>query len=397
MDPLTLPSYLFGLSVASPALESLGAENLLRDAGKPGWLVVSLDLGSLTANLDFSALALAGFSVIVELNPPSGDFPVESHSDLFAQECASVVESARGANLWLIGHETNRAHVPPAHYAATFAKCRLAIKSLPAHHDDWVMPAPPAVDDASGDWIKYFQDILFQCTQLDARPDALALHLSTRGHAASLIESDDKSETFPNRHLQFRAYRDFLGAVPPALRHLPVLITAAAPVEWHNENTGWINRACAEINAWNVVTNHQPIQALCIVPGKQVWIIFIDVHILDDCGNILDAASLGAIAALLSTRVPASKFGLGEDYMLPVNDIPVATTAIEFSDVLMFDPGVDEESIANTRLTVITTAKGEICGMQKSGKGLLKPEQIYRIVDIACEKAKEIREKFLEV
>lgn len=138
------------------------------------------------------------------------------------------------------------------------------------------------------------------------------------------------------------------------------------------------------------------LDALCIVPGKQVWIIFIDVHILDDCGNILDAASLGAIAALLTTRVPASKFGLGEDFVLPVKDIPVATTAIEFGDVLMFDPSVDEEEIANTKLTVITAADGSICGMQKSGTGALKPEQIYRIVDIACEKAREIREKFLE-
>lgn len=139
------------------------------------------------------------------------------------------------------------------------------------------------------------------------------------------------------------------------------------------------------------------LEALCIVPGKQVWIIFIDVHILDDVGNILDASSLGAIAALLTTKVPANKFGLGADYALPVKDIPIATTAIEFGDVLMFDPDVDEESIANTRLTVITTADGSICGMQKSGTGILKPEQAYRIVDIACEKAKEIREKFLEV
>ncbi|HNX09570.1 MAG TPA: exosome complex protein Rrp42 [Methanothrix sp.] len=138
------------------------------------------------------------------------------------------------------------------------------------------------------------------------------------------------------------------------------------------------------------------LEALCIVPGKQVWIIFIDVHILDDCGNILDAASLGAIAALLSTKVPASKFGLGEDYILPIRDIPIATTAIEFDDVLMFDPGVDEEAIANTKLTMITTADGCVCGAQKSGTGMLKPEQIYRIIDIACEKAKEIREKFLE-
>jgi len=138
------------------------------------------------------------------------------------------------------------------------------------------------------------------------------------------------------------------------------------------------------------------LEALCIVPGKQVWIIFIDVHILDDCGNILDAASLGAIAALLSTKVPASRFGLGEDYILPIRDIPVATTAIEFNDVLMFDPGVDEEAIANTRLTIISTVNGNICGSQKSGTGMLKPEQVYRIIDIACEKAKEIREKFLE-
>jgi exosome complex component RRP42 len=138
------------------------------------------------------------------------------------------------------------------------------------------------------------------------------------------------------------------------------------------------------------------LEALCITPGKQVWIIFIDVHILDDCGNILDASSIGAIAALLTTKVPASKFGLGEDYALPIRDIPIAISAVEFSDSIMFDPSSDEEAIANTKLTVITTADGSICGMQKSGTGLLKQEQIYRIVDIACEKAKEIREKFLE-
>jgi len=138
------------------------------------------------------------------------------------------------------------------------------------------------------------------------------------------------------------------------------------------------------------------LEALCIVPGKQVWIIFIDVHVLDDCGNILDAASLGAIAALMSTKVPAARYGLGEDYILPIRDIPIATTAIEFNDVLMFDPGVDEEAIANTRLTIISTMNGNICGSQKSGTGMLKPEQVYRIIDIACEKAKEIREKFLE-
>ncbi|MCJ7445026.1 MAG: exosome complex protein Rrp42 [Methanotrichaceae archaeon] len=162
------------------------------------------------------------------------------------------------------------------------------------------------------------------------------------------------------------------------------------PTEVGIELARVVDRGVRESKAVNLET-------LCLVPGKQVWIIFIDVHILDNCGNILDASSLGAIAALLTTKVPASKFGLGEDYPLPVNDIPIATTAIEFGDVVMFDPDVDEESIANTRLTVITSVNGSICGMQKSGTGTLRTEQICRIVDVACEKAKEIREKFLEV
>ncbi len=77
--------------------------------------------------------------------------------------------------------------------------------------------------------------------------------------------------------------------------------------------------------------------------------------------------------------------------------IPVATTAVEFGDAIIFDPDTDEESVADTKLTVITTADGAVCGMQKSGPGFISQDHIYRIVDIACERAREIREKFLEV
>ncbi len=139
------------------------------------------------------------------------------------------------------------------------------------------------------------------------------------------------------------------------------------------------------------------LESLCITPGENVWIVFIDVHVLDDCGNLMDASSLGAIAALMTAKVPAEQYGLGEDYPLPVKDLPVATTAVEFGDAIMFDPDTDEESVADTKLTVITTADGSVCGMQKSGTGFTSQDHIYRIVDIACERAKEIREKFLEV
>ncbi|HNR57112.1 MAG TPA: exosome complex protein Rrp42, partial [Methanothrix sp.] len=54
--------------------------------------------------------------------------------------------------------------------------------------------------------------------------------------------------------------------------------------------------------------------SLCITPAEKVWIVFIDVHVLDDCGNLMDASSLGAIAALMTAKVPAAQYGLGEDY-----------------------------------------------------------------------------------
>ena len=41
---------------------------------------------------------------------------------------------------------------------------------------------------------------------------------------------------------------------------------------------------------------------LCITPGKLVFIIFVDIYVLDHDGNLFDAAALAAILALMNTR-----------------------------------------------------------------------------------------------
>lgn len=46
-------------------------------------------------------------------------------------------------------------------------------------------------------------------------------------------------------------------------------------------------------------------EALCILPGKKVWRVRTDVRILDDDGNLLDAASIATIIALLQFRRPS--------------------------------------------------------------------------------------------
>ena len=99
----------------------------------------------------------------------------------------------------------------------------------------------------NGDWVRYFADVLFQITSQGGKVDALALHAHTHGYDANFITSDAKAgKPFANRHWHFRVYRDFLAAVLPMMRKLPVFITAAFPLDpgWTNANRGWIQAAC---------------------------------------------------------------------------------------------------------------------------------------------------------
>ena len=139
------------------------------------------------------------------------------------------------------------------------------------------------------------------------------------------------------------------------------------------------------------------LEKLCITAGEKVWIIFIDIHVLNNDGNILDAASMGSIAALLTAKLPRAQYDMGDDIPLPVRDIPVAVTVIEFGGALLLDPSLTEGAIASTSLITITNNDGSISGMQKSGSESLTVEQVMQAVDMAKNAAAGIREKFLEV
>ncbi|MCG7852845.1 MAG: exosome complex protein Rrp42 [Methanosarcinaceae archaeon] len=134
---------------------------------------------------------------------------------------------------------------------------------------------------------------------------------------------------------------------------------------------------------------------LCITEGEQVWIVFIDIHVLNDEGNIVDASSLAAIAALMTAKIPLEREGRGDDVMMPVREMPVGVTLVNIGGEMMVDPVRNEEDICETKLTVVSNQDGSICAMQKSGEGVLSVEQILLAVDIACKKAAEIRENYL--
>ncbi|MCS7130011.1 MAG: exosome complex protein Rrp42 [Archaeoglobaceae archaeon] len=135
---------------------------------------------------------------------------------------------------------------------------------------------------------------------------------------------------------------------------------------------------------------------LCIEAGKKVWIVFVDIHALDDDGNLLDASAIASILALMNTKVPASRFGLGEDYELPINDVPISVTSLVVGDKFLVDPSRDELSVGNTTLTVTVDRNENIVAMQKSGDYLLSESMLEEILETSIKVAKNLREDLLK-
>jgi exosome complex component RRP42 len=135
------------------------------------------------------------------------------------------------------------------------------------------------------------------------------------------------------------------------------------------------------------------VDKLCIEPGEKVWIIFIDIHILDYDGNLFDAASLASLAALMTAKVPAKRFELGEDYPLPLKEPPISCTSVKFNGVTIMDPSLDEEEIAEARLTVATDEKGDLRAMQKGLNGSFSVDEVKKIIKVSIDTGKKIREK----
>lgn len=138
------------------------------------------------------------------------------------------------------------------------------------------------------------------------------------------------------------------------------------------------------------------IKKLCITVGESVWIVFIDVHVLNDDGNLIDASCLAAIAALMTTVVPNEQQGIGTNVPLAMKEIPVGVTVAKIGSKLIVDPSLDEEAVCETKMTIVSSSDGSVAGMQKMGSAPLTEAEVMEAIDMACEKAAELRELYLE-
>ncbi len=138
---------------------------------------------------------------------------------------------------------------------------------------------------------------------------------------------------------------------------------------------------------------------LCLQPNKKVFVIFVDIYVLNHDGNLIDASALAALNALLNTKM--FKYETKDDEVkikpgytpLTLEKRPIAITMVKINDRLIVDPRLEEERAMDTRLTLAIDDNDNICAIQKGGSGYFSPKEVLGAAEIARDKAQEIRKE----
>jgi exosome complex component RRP42 len=142
--------------------------------------------------------------------------------------------------------------------------------------------------------------------------------------------------------------------------------------------------------------------SLVIEAGKFVWIVFIDIYVLDQDGNLFDACEIAAVSALMNAQIPETKIVTDEDgnevvellettKPLKLDHIPISCTFSKIGKHIIVDPVLKEEGIEDARITLAFRDDDKICATQKGENGTFTVDEIKKCIDIASERTKEIR------
>ncbi len=138
------------------------------------------------------------------------------------------------------------------------------------------------------------------------------------------------------------------------------------------------------------------LRKLCIEKDEKVWMVNVDIHIINHSGNLIDASAMASIAALWEVRLPELKgneinYDKKTSKRLPMTAKPVPVTFVKMEGNLFMDPGLEEEEVMEARLTVTTRDNGNIVSLQKGGAKPFTQDEIENAFALAEKKTKELR------
>ena len=144
-------------------------------------------------------------------------------------------------------------------------------------------------------------------------------------------------------------------------------------------------------------------EALCVLAGRKVWSLRVDIHVLDHGGNLVDACCLSALGALMAFKKPETSVETGVDgtvevivhppevkepLPLTLHHLPVSVTygLFEGGNTVVVDPSLKEEAAMEGSITLIVNSTKEVCAVHKAGGIGVLSGQMMRCTRLAFEK-----------
>lgn len=141
------------------------------------------------------------------------------------------------------------------------------------------------------------------------------------------------------------------------------------------------------------------VSQLVIEKDKSVVGVFADIVVVDYDGNLFDACSYAATAAILNSKTP--KWEMQNDVPtliesgesdLPTTTIPVSVTMAKIGNHIVVDPNGDEWDAMDSRITITTDSDGNIVALQKGGNDGFTIDEIVKCGDLSIKAGTQIRE-----
>lgn len=131
------------------------------------------------------------------------------------------------------------------------------------------------------------------------------------------------------------------------------------------------------------------------IEDEKVWTVFIDLYVLNYDGNLFDAGTMAAMAALMNTKVPKVEDGEAvrteRTQKMKIDNIVASTTFVKVKDKLILDPNGAEEKAGDCRLTIATDAE-KVRSMQKGMSGGLFKKDIEELLGVSFNKYGELKD-----
>ncbi|KAF2883680.1 hypothetical protein ILUMI_22495 [Ignelater luminosus] len=150
------------------------------------------------------------------------------------------------------------------------------------------------------------------------------------------------------------------------------------------------------------------LESLCIKVNEKVWALKVNVNVLNHEGNIADCASIAALSALAHFRRPDISSD-GEEIVVhtyaqrdpiptAVHHYPVCVTYAMFNEgaVILADPTLLEEGVADAHLMIGLNAYKELCGLHLGGNALMTPQSILQCTSKAAARASVVIQQIKE-